>query len=370
LKLAETAVATTISFDRDHKAIMSTSMSHSQSSVDLRSAGWNGLNEKRYVPSHLTHMSFRNYTPERASPLSPTLNARRSSNSFASSSNAPGAGSGNVLNASTSRFGGPSFGTPKSNKTRSKAISDEDVPPSLSIYDSPGGISSPFSQTPSTKENVSGSPPSSSYFGARSGSNSSLDAASEGTRFLDRKRTAVRIFGFPSEITDLVLKVFSKYGNIHQHSTSEGAERRIMGGNWLQITYSDPESAARAVAANGTVVGGAYMVGCVHAPSNDDMQSDAMDMETLPPSVQQLKRLPRTTSAPALSQSTLQPHQSAATNGRRVQVLGGEGIFAEKPKTSGWFAWLFGESTTDHGFQTQQQSGRLRRIISEFIFGF
>ena len=46
----------------------------------------------------------------------------------------------------------------------------------------------------------------------------------------------------------------------------------LQGGNWIRITYADPVSAARAVATNGQIFRGAYMIGVMYAPKQEQPQ--------------------------------------------------------------------------------------------------
>lgn len=220
----------------------------------------------------------------------------------------------------------------------------------MSVYDSPSALS--FSSSPKESSSLAQSPPpASTPFYAQK------PAAQEA-----KTPTAVTLFGFPPSLTSHVLSIFSRYGDIVHHSTADSTQ---VGGNWLRITYADALAAASAVAANGTLVGGAYMIGCVYAPGR---APDAMDLDR-----PEQKRLPRTISAPALSLAETAGASPAPRNpGRRLNVIEGEGIFREKKRNSWFFSW-FGateETTSTALAPVEHTQGGLRRMITEFIFGF
>lgn len=66
---------------------------------------------------------------------------------------------------------------------------------------------------------------------------------------------AVHIFGFPSEAADAVVSHFSAFGDVVSVTPSAA------GGNWVTLAYAQPWAAARAARKNGTILGGALMVG-------------------------------------------------------------------------------------------------------------
>lgn len=90
--------------------------------------------------------------------------------------------------------------------------------------------------------------------------------------------TPVILFGFPSSHAPLIIREYEKYGPILEHFSSTShpllpsqgqqlpPQEILQGGNWVRLTYADPVSAARAVATNGSLIGGAYMIGVIYAP--------------------------------------------------------------------------------------------------------
>ena len=91
--------------------------------------------------------------------------------------------------------------------------------------------------------------------------------------------TPVIIFGFPPSHSLLIIREYERYGPILEHFNSAHSPisstqhpsphpEILQGGNWIRITYADPVSAARAVATNGQIIGGAYMIGVVYAPKS------------------------------------------------------------------------------------------------------
>src|SRR5271170_3759988 len=162
---------------------------------------------------------------------------------------------------------------------------EDDLPPSASVYDFTR--SSPFTKqgTPPTP-----SPPpdiTPSLFGS---------APLSPPKRLDP--SPVIIFGFPSSHSLLIIREYEKYGQILEHFTPTHAghvqssfpsssmlppPEILHGANWIRITYADPVSAARAVATNGTTIGGAYMIGVIYARKSDQPTSTQQPVETKEP---------------------------------------------------------------------------------------
>lgn len=324
------------------------------------------VSSPQYVPSHLRQSQSRMPPPPKSSP--PRI--RRSS--------------------TVSRFGGPSFGTPKTSRSsRSQDILSEDAPPTESIYDYNGGSSFSASQT----------------------TNPDLPAfdssAQNAVPSLASIPTAVVIFGFPSQMTTKVLDHFSRFGKIREHSSS-AAQNLSMGHNWMKITYEDPRAAQQAVSANGTFVGGQYMIGCVFAQEErlanvDNSQDDAMDIDPqTPPRVKGVSTQYRPNnhqystplgsfnSSPARTPIRSPPPSShgipQTPGGRKIEILSSEAIYkSNSPITEravSWMpSWLSGtseeqkiagttEQTTQQAKPAGSWTGSLVRGLVDTIFGF
>lgn len=350
---------TTLQFQRCHPPLTLT-MQASQSMFNLSSVA-----SPHYVPSHLRQSQSRTPQPPKNSP--PRI--RRSS--------------------TISKFGGPSFGTPKpSRSSRSQEQFSEDAPPTESIYDYNGGSS--FSASQTTNPDMP-----------------SFESSSQKTvPSLASLPTAVIIFGFPSQMTSKVLDHFSKFGRIEEHSSST-AQNLSMGNNWMKITYKDPTAAQQAVAANGTFVGGQYMIGCVYAQEDqlanvDKRQDDAMDID--PQTPPRLRNIPtqyrpgsQQSSTPLgnFNNSTMRtPIRSPPPNhgisqtpgGRKIEILSSEAIYKSNSpiteRAASWMpSWLISNTEeqkiagTPEPAGTQAKpsgswTGNLVRGLVDTIFGF
>jgi hypothetical protein len=321
----------------------------------------------QYVPSHLrqAHTPSGHSTPKHSPPF-----LRRSS--------------------TVSRFGGPGFGTPKQTRQKSGDYVVEEAPPTESIYDFSGG--SPFSR-PATGSRAPASlqrPSSSSQQNAnhlRASKSQYFTQSTPQQATLSDLPTAVVIFGFPSNLTSQVISHFSRFGDIAQHASSAAQDAHSTGSNWCKITYQSPGSAQRAVQANGTLVMGQYMVGCVYAQedaplsrdtSNVDAtqnprgpQEDAMEIDPMtPPTKQQMQskgpqmayqpnhgyQTPVTTRHNALdsaynaNNNQNQQKQPASSpqdfqtpgGGRRIEVLHSDGIYKSNSPLAGQVGWMPG----------------------------
>ncbi|QSL64111.1 hypothetical protein MERGE_000266 [Pneumocystis wakefieldiae] len=323
------------------------------------------IGKRKYVPSHLSQLPYRkSYTPDRSSPLvsQPSFTARPSTSSMRKTSTSP-----------PNWFGGPSFGTPKSNSSRRKAghkIQEEEAPPVESLYDVEGNIVRDLepNEVPENKFNTT----------------------PESTRVKELSKssvpTAVILFGFPATLTSHVISHFSRYGQILDHSSTENPIST--GSNWLRITYADEESASKAVSSNGTIIGGTYMVGCIFAPveepntKRDKSMDTAMDIDAkTPPSHcsintrHSITHVSHQESPNIVLRTSPNTYKTNSCNGRRIEVLGSEGIFKETPdKTYSWITWSsINKPTTQEHQQTEnksQWSKKLVRGIMELLFGF
>lgn len=304
------------------------SLGHSQSMMNLNAVsssnspsrpGWT-RSDRRITPNHVSSLrhksSFSTTTPDRHS-SSNGLHRHLSVSGNASISRSNKAGS-----PPEPRFGhSSSFGTPKPLHARKADVIDEsDLPPSDSIYDS--GARPFFNSTPSdTPAVVSSSQSSYDLFsqsnsiskegstsskgingnstiinttsnnGNMTGSSSPLKTPSNSnsrrlssnylstTPLPSPVRTitpgptnSVVIFGFPSNVTNIILNHFSKFGDILENmdtSSTKANSRQDTplpvraGKNWLRITYKNPQSAQRALNENGKTLGGQFLIGCV-----------------------------------------------------------------------------------------------------------
>ncbi|KAK9460731.1 Nup53/35/40-type RNA recognition motif-domain-containing protein [Lipomyces oligophaga] len=291
-----------------------------------------GDHSRRYVQSHLAHMRFRN-SPGPDSQGSLYLGGGSSLSGMPMSPGTPSAvpsprTAGTPLSATKGsygrKYGGQSFGTPKPHNLRSNHPSvgtgsaqqqqtaasllggdfADDLPPTESIYDS--STASPFAfQVPTAAGTAS-----TSMSGLRTGSisvtspsaasggtlpdviaeASSPSAGNSGPKSLfppDYVPTSVIVFGFPAEITHVVVDHFARFGKIMEHlSTSSEVQARqqekalansgvsnsdtgpapvVTGKNWLKLTYTTSTAANRALLENGRVLGGQddFVIGCI-----------------------------------------------------------------------------------------------------------
>ncbi|KTW32069.1 FG-nucleoporin NUP53 [Pneumocystis jirovecii RU7] len=324
------------------------------------------IGKRKYVPSHLSQFPYRkSYTPDRSSPLvsQPSFTARTSVSNSRKSSSPP------------NWFGGPSFGTPKSNPKKGKAghkVLEEEAPPTESLYDIEGGsiIRDLESNSPSSENKFTLTP----ELSVRQKEIPSKPSAVP---------TSVILFGFPATLTSHVISHFSRYGEILDHSATENPIST--GSNWLKITYADEEAANKAVSSNGTIIGGTYMVGCIFAPVDEtktDKDMDiAMELDAKTPSphcnMNQKHRSITSLShqeSPSINLGTsLNSYKTNTCNGRRIEVLGSEGIFKETPdKTYSWITWSSANKSTENP-QVEYKSqwkNKLVRGIMELLFGF
>lgn len=81
------------------------------------------------------------------------------------------------------------------------------------------------------------------------------------------------IFGFPPGSTSEVLQFFSQFGEIIERTNASAAASVECGRNWLRITYKSAEAAERALAQNGRIMPGQYVVGCVRGDASMDVMS-------------------------------------------------------------------------------------------------
>lgn len=343
-------------------------MQSSQSMYNLSS-----VSSSQYVPSHLRQSHQRAPQQQKSSP--PHL--RRSS--------------------TTNKFGGPSFGTPKTSRTsRAQSAALEDAPPSESIYDFNGG--SPFSSSQTNSTSI----------------HSTQASGQKPIPSLASLPSAVIIFGFPSQMTSKVLDHFSRFGQIEEH-TSSAAQNHSMGNNWMKITYRESTSAQQAVAANGTFVGGQYMIGCVYAQDEplanvDNNQDDAMDIDpqTPPRSKSQSQYRPNIINlsgdnsaspyrTPVRGSSGQSNHSNSHTpGGKKIEILSSSAIYKSTSpiteRATSWIpGWLAGgdeskvsgtpetsNSATSQGTtQTQSQvsqaptwTSKMFKGLVDTIFGF
>ncbi|KTW30671.1 hypothetical protein T552_00384 [Pneumocystis carinii B80] len=336
------------------------------------------VGKRKYVPSHLSQLPYRkSYTPDRSSPLvsQPSFTARPSTSSIRKISTSP-----------PNWFGGPSFGTPKSNSRRGKAghkIQEEEAPPVESLYDVEGNIVMNLESNEVSE--------SSKFLRKRNRLNETeFNSTPESTRIKETPKssipTAVILFGFPATLTSHVISHFSRYGEILDHSSTENP--MSTGSNWLKITYADEESANKAVSSNGTIIGGTYMVGCIFAPVEEpntktDKDIDmVMDLDAKTPSSHcsinprhSLTHISHQESPNIVLRTPSNTYKTSSCNGQRIEVLGSEGIFKETPdKTYSWITWSsVNKSTTQEHQQTEnksQWSKKLVRGIMELLFGF
>lgn len=244
---------------------------------------------------------------ERRDPSAMIEGSRRASGTFnrTSPSSKSTARADSVLKPSsantsyTDRDFGSSFGTLKpSLARRSHRETDEEAPPSLSIYDTanlaeysalknnqdPVGTSSAGPHSSSTREGP---------FSALklSSTTMSSDQGIASVMTPDENAAAIVIFGFPPDMIPQIVSHFSRFGAIRENVQLEGSSplpKRVlqeyssnetattstttttaipappplyMGANWIKLTYESPHSAARALSENGTLFQGQYLIG-------------------------------------------------------------------------------------------------------------
>lgn len=321
--------------------------------------GGNTLYESRIIPSHLTHMQYKSYTPDKSSPLA----TERPLSRFSSSDGSKSQNSGQ----SSSSFGGPSFGMRRSalrsssGGIKSDSVDDEPILPVNSIYDFPSSTNS--SHEPAM---------SPSRLAKRNVTEKSLVES-------DKEPTDVTLFGFPPSMTSQVLTTFARYGEILEHSTSmdngDASFNSESGENWIKIKYAHPTSAIRATQASGSFVG-SYMVGCIMSQSEGNSlggrtmlgsnntyrnkwgpknrsglsNDDQMDLDSLSNSPASFKtNIEDSTlyqSGDMGTPSKTTPYRNLPFEStpayKKIEVYGAEGIFKsdEKKKNNSWFSML------------------------------
>jgi len=124
----------------------------------------------------------------------------------------------------------------------------------------------------------------------------------------------------------------------------------LHGANWIRITYADPVSAARAVATNGQLVGGAYMTGVVYAPKPPGESTTTSP----PPANEDVERRQENN---ASNTSSSGRGSSSAGGERKMNVVkGGQSMFVKKeaPKENQvpWTTWIYNSV-----FGEQKQAG-------------
>lgn len=385
-------------------------LSHSQSAYDLRGANQSGYglqtrehsapltpglrssrgapswtsNDRRFVPSHLSAVKQKSSfyagdrTPERSSSFSRRASTSPTVKSQLSKGDSPPSG-----------IGGSSFGTPKPSGTKKQThtITEEELPPTQSIYDSGG---SPFS---ARRGNSAGSSMRRSDTFNGTARKSLRATASFNHAVTPRKSAlgtdgslAVVVYGFPQHLTPSIVSHFGNFGEILENiepsdasfglsttpvkrAPAAGRVPVMAGRNWIKITYDNKSSVIRALAEDGTQFAGQYVIGCKpYTPSqmrdfdaisasmldgNDAMELD-QDSPVKPKSRQQQKpknlypnlseerTLPRTTSMPVLNgakrieirdgQHTVFKQPSKAIANPKVKKTG----LSEK---TGWLSW-------------------------------
>ncbi|BFZ58511.1 hypothetical protein PYCC9005_005574 [Savitreella phatthalungensis] len=305
--------------------------------------------------------------------------------------------------STVSRFGGASFGTPRTIRHPSRgthghedhtSTSFDEAPPMASIYDAE--VTSSSNAPPSLargQANVESpvSPPYKTNYAPRS---------------------AVIVFGFPDQLLDHVLEYFGRFGSIVEYAQSAASSiaiEREVGRNWLRLTYQDTASASRAVAANGVLLGDAFMIGCVWAgdepeirPSqrgDDAMEIDPKTPEQRQPSTRPLKMPVGEHMQPQTlhldSDSPTSPPKSPAavrvSGGTRIKLLTSEDIYKQHVATSSpdpqsasnladWLSgWMSSSknkvepmpaTTSKSVQQTAQKQSSLLRTLVDIVFGF
>ncbi|KAK9468396.1 Nup53/35/40-type RNA recognition motif-domain-containing protein [Lipomyces arxii] len=277
---------------------------------------------RRYIPSHLTHMRYKNSPLNSPEPYSAQNSPGFSGNRSPSMSGyqqpmspygtmPPRTGPSTPITSSPSmsrlrnktasssqKFGGQSFGVPKPHHTRLSLAQNsvsgnqssfnaefDDLPPTESIYDS--GTASPFAfQLPSTVSSTNNLALPAPSVETPSNIQDSWQPTSPGTPYANTKRqsteqpTSVIVFGFPDHMSHAVIDKFSKFGPIMEHYTGLDSDKEaagsvpvIMGKNWMRVTYTTPAAASRALAENGKTLGaGDYIIGCRASTPSDEIE--------------------------------------------------------------------------------------------------
>ena len=212
--------------------------------------------------------------------------------------------------------------------------------------------------------------------------------------------TPVILFGFPPSHAPLIIREYERYGPIQEHvfsasplpqsspesSSTESTLDIQTGGNWIRITYADAVSAARAVATNGQIFGGAYMIGVMYAPKPDGSGPP----ETVSPVVTEEE--PSRTPGGERRMNVVRGGKSMFMNKKDVKKPGSEG--GPTPVTDQWGTWAWNQVFGAGGEQKGQQGQvvgrpgvdggtvvaagggqsnvvvRALRAVSETVFGF
>ncbi|KAG5361342.1 Nucleoporin NUP53 [Yarrowia sp. C11] len=351
-------------------------LSHSQSAYDLRGSSngtGNGYehnapltpglrssrgapswtsNDRRFVPSHLTAIKQKSsfYAGDRTPERSASFSRRASTSPTMKSSLAKGGES------PPSGVGGSSFGTPKPSGTKKQThtITEEELPPTQSIYDSRG---SPFSAARRGNSAGSGMRRSETFSSNPTAARKTLRATASFNHANTPRKMAmgndgnlsVVVYGFPQHLTPSIVSHFGNFGEIMENVEPSDASFGLSttpvkrpppgnrppvfaGRNWIKITYDNKASVIRALAEDGSQFAGQYVIGCKpYTPSQmrdfdaisasmldshdvSMMESDYQESPLKPKPQQQNKSmypnisasssertLPRTTSMPVLN---------------------------------------------------------------------
>lgn len=288
------------------------SLSHSQSAYDLRGASngnsygagnqqmrehsapltpgfrssrgapsWTS-NDRRFVPSHLSAIKQKSSfyagdrTPERSASFT-----RRASTSPTMKSSLAKAGE-----SPPSGVGGSSFGTPKPSGTKKQThtITEEELPPTQSIYDSRG---SPFSAARRGNSAGSGMRRSETFSSNPTAARKTLRATASFNHANTPRKLAmgsdgnlsVVVYGFPQHLTPSIVSHFNNFGEIMENVEPSDASFGLSttpvkrpppgnrppvfaGRNWIKITYDNKASVIRALAEDGTQFASQYVIGC------------------------------------------------------------------------------------------------------------
>lgn len=141
-----------------------------------------------------------------------------------------------------------SFGSRKSlGSKRSMLLREDDIPPSLSMYDLPRSPERSALRDESVVE--APKPPQ-----------------------LDVTQHSVIIFGYPEAFTRAVIEHFGKFGRVLEQMAAIPDSQKVASGeyqqapvligpNWVKLTYEDPRAARRALEENGTLFSRCYALG-------------------------------------------------------------------------------------------------------------
>lgn len=225
---------------------------------------------RQFVPLHLQPGNARSsfarpdsYNPRQSNSLSASSSSLPVSVSSHSGGGVPASTHTHASSPPKSHYLRLGFGSkPKAKVKRIGFIDAEDeLPPTLSIRI----MGSQEPELPDFNSFVLGQIISSSPTSSRIGT---LPRPST------NRGTPVIVFGFPPGSTQSVLQAFSKFGEILENvfgneSAAPAAAAIECGRNWLRITYKEREAAQRALAQNGHLMSGQYVIGCVPAESGE-----------------------------------------------------------------------------------------------------